>query len=106
MLPLVAAVSTALIVQWIWTGEPPDWLRTGARRQGLLALRFRHAAHHVAHGVEQREQELRVLATLIERIEREPVDSPLLIDAARARSTRPGARPPRRSAGWRGSSRS
>ncbi len=53
------------------------WCRRSSL-QGLLALRFRHAVHHVSHGVEQREQELRVLATLIERIEREPFDSPLL----------------------------
>ena len=60
VLPLVASVSTGLVVQWIWTGEPPDWLVPALAVQGLLALRFRHAAHHVAHGIEQREQELRV----------------------------------------------
>jgi hypothetical protein len=79
VLPLAAAMSTGLIVQWIWTGVPPDLLVPALVVQGLLALRFRHAAHHVAHGIEAREQELRVLATLMERLEREPVQSPLLI---------------------------
>ncbi len=78
VLPLAAAVSTGLIIQWIWTGVPPDLLVPALVVQGLLALRFRHAAHHVAHGIEEREQELRVLATLMERIEQEPVQSPLL----------------------------
>ena len=78
VLPLAAGVSTALIVQWIWTGVPPDLLLLALGAQGLLALRYRHAAHHVAHGIEEREQELRVLATIMDRIEREPVESPLL----------------------------
>ena len=78
VLPLAAAVSVGLIAQWIWTGEPPDGLLPALAVQGLLALRFRHAAHHVAHGIEAREQELRVLATIMERIEREPVESPRL----------------------------
>jgi fatty acid desaturase len=79
VLPLAATVSTGLILQWFWTGAPPDWLVPALIAQGLLALRFRHAAHHVAHGIEAREQELRVLATLMERIEREPVQSPMLV---------------------------
>ncbi|HUE86617.1 MAG TPA: hypothetical protein VMO26_11115 [Vicinamibacterales bacterium] len=78
VLPLAAAVSTSLIIQWIWTGVPPDLLLPALAAQGLLALGFRRAAHHVAHGIEARDQELRVLAILMERIEREPVDSPLL----------------------------
>jgi hypothetical protein len=78
VLPLIAATSTALIGHWIWSGRPPDWLVPMLIVQGLLALRFRHAAHHVAHGIEQREQELRALATIMERIEREPVQTALL----------------------------
>jgi MutS domain V len=78
VLPLAAAASTALIAAWIWTGRPPDWLVPALIVQLLLALRFRHAAHHVTHGIEQREQELRALATLMERIEREPVRAALL----------------------------
>jgi hypothetical protein len=75
VLPLASAVSAGFIVQWIWTGQPPDGLLLALGFQVLLALRFRHAAHHVAHGIEAREQELRVLATIMERIEREPVQS-------------------------------
>lgn len=78
VLPMAAAVSTAALIQWIWSGAPPAYLVPALVVQGLLALRFRHAAHHVAHGIEQREQELRALATIMERIEREPVTSPLL----------------------------
>jgi hypothetical protein len=78
VLPVVAAVSTGLIVQWIWTGTPPDLLLPALVVQGLFALRFRHAAHHVVHGIDRREQELRVVATLMDRIERERVESPLL----------------------------
>ncbi len=78
VLPLVAAFSVALVIQWIWTGQPPDLLLPALAVQAALARRFRHGVHHVAHGVEQREQELRVLATLMERIEREPADAPLL----------------------------
>jgi hypothetical protein len=75
VLPLAAAVSVGFVAHWIWTGEPSDGLLLALGVQGLLALRFRHAAHHVAHGIEAREQELRVLATIMERIEREPVQS-------------------------------
>jgi hypothetical protein len=78
VLPIAAAVSVGFVIQWISTGVPPDALVPALAVQGLLALRFRHAAHHVAHGIEAREQELRVLATLMERIEREPVSSPRL----------------------------
>ncbi len=77
-LPLVAALSTGLVVQWMWTAQPPDLLLPALAIQGLLALRFRHVAHDVTHGIAQREQDLRVVATLMERIERERVDSPLL----------------------------
>ena len=78
VLPLLALASTALLVQWVWTAQPPDLLVPALIAEGLLALKFRHAVHHVSHSVAQREQELRVLATLLERIEREPFDSPLL----------------------------
>ena len=92
ILPLVAAASTALIIQWIWIGQPPDLLAPVLLIQGLLGLRFRHAAHHVAHGLEAREQELRALAMLIERIEREHADAALIRSLRdRVRST---GRPP------------
>lgn len=75
VLPLLAAISTGLVIQWIWSTRPPDLLLPALVAQGLLAYRFRHGVHHVTHGLEQREQELRVLATLMERIEREPLES-------------------------------
>jgi hypothetical protein len=78
VLPLASAVSIALIAQWIATGVPPDALVLAIAAQLLLAWRFRHAAHHVAHSLEAREQELRVLATIMSRIEREAVTAPRL----------------------------
>jgi fatty acid desaturase len=78
VLPIASAISVALIIQWFWTGTPPDALLLALGVQFLLALRFRHAAHHVAHGIEAREQELHVLALIMERIERESVTSPRL----------------------------
>ncbi|MGQ0734229.1 MAG: MutS-related protein [Acidobacteriota bacterium] len=77
-LPLLAAATTGLVGRWIWTGEPPDWLLPALVVQGLVALAFRRGVRHVVHGVERREQELRVLATLIDRLERETVESELL----------------------------
>ena len=78
VLPIASAISVGLIVQWVMTGIAPDALLLSLGAQFLLAFRFRHAAHHVAHGIEEREQELRVLALTMERIEREPVSSPRL----------------------------
>jgi hypothetical protein len=92
VLPLVALASTALLVQWVRVGQPPDLLVPALIAQGLLALRFRHAVHHVSHSVAQREQELRVLATLLDRIEQEPFGSSLLTSiVGRLRTT--GHRP-------------
>jgi hypothetical protein len=78
VLPIIAAVSTSAFIVWIWRGEAPGWLVPALAVQLLVAGYFRHRVHHVAHGVEQREQELRVLATLMERIEREPAESAYL----------------------------
>jgi hypothetical protein len=78
VLPLASFVSVSLIVQWIATGDPPDALLLALGVQLALAWRFRHAAHHVAHGIEAREQELRVLALVMARLEREPITSPRL----------------------------
>jgi hypothetical protein len=75
VLPVIAGFSTAALVAWIAQGEPPWWLLPALAVQLSVAGLYRHRVHHVAHGVEQREQELRVLATLMERIEREPVES-------------------------------
>lgn len=77
-LAMVAATSTALVFQWAWTLQPPDLLLPVLGIQSLLAYRLRHQVHHVTHGIERRERELRVLATLIERIEREAFKSHLL----------------------------
>ena len=75
--------------------------------QGAVrAASFGTRVHHVTHGVEEREQELRVLATLMERIEREPVEQPAAAAAAAPGCTRPGAHRPRRFGGSRGWSRS
>jgi fatty acid desaturase len=79
VLPLTALVTVTLVAQWIRTGVPPDSLLLALVVQFLLAMRFRHAAHHVAHGIEAREQELRVLAFTMERLEREDVSSPRLV---------------------------
>ena len=73
-----SAVSVGLVAQWIWTGVPPDYLLLSLGAQVLIWFRYREAAHHVAHGIEAREQELRVLATIMARIEREPAASPNL----------------------------
>jgi hypothetical protein len=78
LLPVVAAISTTLIIQWIWTATPPAPLLPALGLQGALAWRFRHRVHHVSHEVADREQELRALAALMERVERESVESPLL----------------------------
>jgi hypothetical protein len=91
-MPLVSAVSVYFIAQWIMTGVPPDGLLLSLALQVALALRFRHAAHHVAHGIEAREHELEVLALTMERLEREPVSSPhlqVLRDRVRATGRSP-----------------
>ena len=92
VLPMVSAVSISLVIQWIWSGRPPDLLLVALAIQGGFALRFRHSVHHVTHGIEQRERELRVLATLMARIEREPSDSHLL-QALRGRLRATGRAP-------------
>jgi hypothetical protein len=78
VLPLVALVSGSLVIRWIWTGDPPDALVPALVIQGLLARVFRRRAHRVAHGIEERKQDLDILAVLMERIEREAVESPRL----------------------------
>jgi MutS domain V len=77
--PLMALVSASLVAWWIWTGEAPAALLPTLILQTLLAVRFRHAVHEVAHGVDRREQELGVLAELLGRLERETVASPRLV---------------------------
>ena len=76
--PVLAAITVSLIGYWIWTGTPPVLLIVSVAAQSLFAAFFRHRVHQVAHGVEEREEELEVLAELMERIERDPVQAPLL----------------------------
>lgn len=76
--PLLAAATTSAIVYWIWSGDPAPWIVPAIIAQGAFAWYFRERVHEVAHGVERREQELEVLAALMDRIERDPVTTPLL----------------------------
>lgn len=76
--PILAAITTGLIVQWISTGTYPPLLLVSTLVQSVLALVFRKRVHEVVHAVETRERELEVLAALIDRIERETVHSALL----------------------------
>jgi hypothetical protein len=76
--PVLAAITTGLIAYWIWSGTPPVWLVPAVAVQSLFAAFFRTRVHEVAHGVEKREQELEVLADLMERIEHDAVETPLL----------------------------
>jgi hypothetical protein len=76
---LLAAITVSLIGYWIWTGTPPVLLVASVAAQSAFAGIFRHRVHQVAHGVEEREEELEVLAELMERIERDPVHAPLLM---------------------------
>jgi MutS domain V len=79
VLPVLAGTTITMIVLWIWTGEPPSYLLLVLALQGLVALRFRHAVHDVAHGVERREHELEVLAEFLRRLEHEPFTSARLV---------------------------
>jgi hypothetical protein len=76
--PILAAITTGLIAYWIWSGTPPVWLVPAVAMQSLFAAWFRTRVHEVAHGVEEREHELEVLADLMERIEHDAVETPLL----------------------------
>jgi hypothetical protein len=76
--PILAAFTIAALVQWVWSGIPPLWLVPAVVVQSGFAWLFRARVHEVAHGVERREQELEILAALMERIEQERVDAPLL----------------------------
>jgi MutS-like protein len=76
--PILAAATTSAIVYWIWSSEPPVWIVPAVVAQGAFAWYFRERVHEVVHGVERREQELEVLAALMDRIERDPASTPLL----------------------------
>jgi DNA mismatch repair ATPase MutS len=76
--PILAGVTVTSIVLWVRSGAPPDWFLPAVALQSGFAWLFRARVHEVAHAVEAREQELEVLASLMERIERDPVETPLL----------------------------
>ncbi|MGE3273787.1 MAG: DNA mismatch repair protein MutS [Vicinamibacterales bacterium] len=87
VLPVLAAASTGLIAWWIWTGNPPALLLPALAAQSAVALLFKRAVADVTERVGRRERELRVLAALLGRVEREPVESARLValrDAVRA----------------------
>ncbi len=90
--PLVGAVSCGLIGWWIWSGTPPALVVPWLIGQSLLAGWFRHRVNHVAEGVEEREGDLEVLASMLGRLEREVVTSPRL--RALMESLRVAGRPP------------
>ena len=80
--------SIGLVIQWVWTGHPPDVLLLALARSGRCwRSAFGTRVHHVTHGIEQREHELRVLATLMERIEREPAKAAAQALRGRLRAT-------------------
>ena len=88
----LAGVSSALLAVWIATGEPPPFLGPALVVQILVAGWFRRAVHNVAHGVHRRSRDLDMLATMLERMEREDVASPRLKAVAAAWTT--SGRPP------------
>lgn len=84
VLASLAALSVAMLGVWIWRGDPPRALLPVLVLQSLIAWRFRHAVHDVAHGVERREHELAVLTEFLGRLERETFVSPRLVRLAAA----------------------
>ncbi|MEW6323634.1 MAG: DNA mismatch repair protein MutS [Acidobacteriota bacterium] len=75
VLGLLAAVTGALVAWWIWSGSPPAGLPVVLALQGLVAWRYRRGVKSVEAGLERRERELEVLATILGRLEREPAAS-------------------------------
>jgi MutS domain V len=78
VLPILAALTTAHVVWWIWSGEPPRWLGTLLVVQSAVGWWFRARVRDVSEHVERRAQELGVLRDLLALIEREPAESPRL----------------------------
>ena len=78
VLPVVASLTTAHVLWWIWSGEPPRWLGTLLVVQFALGWWFRGRVREVSEHVERRAQELGVLRDLLALVEREPAASPLL----------------------------
>ncbi|MGE3191239.1 MAG: DNA mismatch repair protein MutS, partial [Vicinamibacterales bacterium] len=92
VLPVLAAASTASFGWWVWTAAPPAWLVPLLALQSVVAVAFRPAVAEVTERVGRRARELEVLATLLARLEREPVTSPRLV--ALAAGLRASGRPP------------
>jgi hypothetical protein len=78
VLPVLAALTTAHVAWWIWSGEPPRWLGTLLVLQSAVGWWFRARVRDVSEHVERRAQELGVLRDLLALIEREPARSPRL----------------------------
>jgi hypothetical protein len=78
VLPLLAALTTAHVGWWAWSGEPPRWLGTLLIVQAATGWWFRGRVREVAEHVERRAQELGVLRELLALVEREPATSPRL----------------------------
>ena len=78
LLPVLAALTTAHMGWWIWSGEPPRWLGTLLVGQSAVGLWFRSRVREVSEHVERRAQELGVVRDLLALIESEPAASPLL----------------------------
>ena len=78
VLPVLAALTSAHMGWWIWTGEPPPWLGVLLIVQSAAGWWFRSRVREVAEQVERRAQELGVLRDLLALIEREPASSPRL----------------------------
>ncbi len=78
VLPIFAVASTGLIVAWLATGTPSPALLPVLVVQALVALAFRRRSVALALEVERHGRDLTLLATLLERIEREPAESPRL----------------------------
>jgi hypothetical protein len=77
-LPVLAALTTAHVAWWAWSGEPPPWLGTLLVIQSATGWWFRDRVRGVSEHVERRAQELGVLRDLLALIEREPAGSPRL----------------------------
>jgi len=78
VLPVLAALTTAHVGWWAWSGEPPRWLGTLLIVQTGAGWWFRGRVREVAEHVERRAQELGVLRDLLALVEREPATSPRL----------------------------
>ena len=75
--PALAAAAVASAVLWALGHQQP--LIVVAALEGLVALVLRRRVHHVVHAVERPGRDLRTLAELLARIERERFTAPRLL---------------------------